>query len=145
MCAFRFLPNLLYLLPALPLACPRPPLPPPPANSPGSLFNPRIGTTLTTGCWWNSPLLFISCALLLLILTPSFTWRTKQDWKVPTTFMENSTFSPPCATRQCFHNALSFFYLHHISMILSFLVKYDFKDSHKSDPKYASAPPISLF
>ena len=36
-------------------------------------------------------------------------------------------------------------YPHHISMILSFLVKYDFEDSHKSDPKYASAPPISLF
>ena len=85
--------------------CPRPPLPP--ASSPGSFCRPLVGTTLTTGCWWNSALLFISSALDLLILTPSFTWRTKHEWKFPTTSMEKSTLSPACATRQCFQSAFS--------------------------------------
>ena len=67
--------------------CPRPPLPP--ASSPGSFWRPLVGTTLTTGCWWNSALLFISSALDLLILTPSFTCRTKHEWKFPTTSMDS--------------------------------------------------------
>ena len=33
---------------------------PPPASSPGSVWSPLVGTTRTTGCWWNSALLFIS-------------------------------------------------------------------------------------
>ena len=75
----------------LALACPRPPWPPlpPPACSPGSFWSPWVGTTLTTGCWWNSAFEFINSALDLLILTPSFTCRTKHEWKFPTTSMDS--------------------------------------------------------
>ena len=90
--------HLPWLLATLPL-CP---------SSPCSCWIPLIGTTLTTGCWWNSLLLFIKqSALDLLILTPSLTCLAIEDWNDPKTFMENSTFSPPCSNWQCFHRALS--------------------------------------
>ena len=67
-----------------------------------------MGTTLTTGCWWNSLLLFIKqSAFDLFILTPSFTCLAIDDWKVSSTFIENSASSLSCSSMQCFQRAFS--------------------------------------
>ena len=76
--------------------------------SPCSCCKPLIGTTLTTGCWWNSLLLFIKqSALDLFILTPSFTCLAMEDWKDWSTSIEKSTCSPSCSAKQCFQRAFS--------------------------------------
>ena len=93
------------------LLCPLPLWPrplPPLCSSPCSCWIPLIGTTLTTGCWWNSLLLFITqSALDLLILTPSFTCLAIDDWKDSSTFIEKSTCWPSCSIMQCFQKAFS--------------------------------------
>ena len=80
----------------------------PPWSSPCSCWRPLMGTTLTTGCWWNSLLLFIKqSAFDLFILTPSFTCLAIDDWKVSSTFIENSASSLSCSSMQCFQRAFS--------------------------------------
>ena len=89
-----------------PAPCPRPlPLL---CSSPCSSWIPLIGTTLTTGCWWNSLLLFIKqTAFDLLILTPSFTCLAIDDWKDPSTSIEKFTCWLSCSTMQCFQRGFS--------------------------------------
>ena len=93
---------------AAPCLLPRPPPLLCSTASPCSCCKPLIGTTLTTGCWWNSLLLFIKqSALDLFILTPSFTCLAMEDWKDWSTSIEKSTCSPSCSAKQCFQRAFS--------------------------------------
>ena len=79
-----------------------------PWSSPCSDWRPLVATTLTIGAWWNSDLLFkIKSAWLDVILTASFICLSRQLWKLPTTSIEKSCFSPLCASWQCFHNGES--------------------------------------
>ena len=94
--------------PTAPCPLPRPPPLLCSTASPCSSWMPLMGTTLTTGCWWNSLLLFIKqSAFDLLILTPSFTCLAMEEWNDWSTSIENSTCSFSCSTVQCFQRALS--------------------------------------
>ena len=95
------------LLPALP--CPPAPGKICPAwSSPWSPWSPVNATSLVNGAWWNSFLLLSkTSAWLELILTDSLTCLFKQLRKLFRAVMQNSTFSPPCSSVQCFHRGFS--------------------------------------
>ena len=100
----------LQLVP-LPAILRRPPLSPTatqPWSSPYSVWRPLVVTTLTIGAWWNSDLLFIiKSAWVDVILTASFICLSRQLWKLPTTSIENSCFSPLYPSLQSFCQNLS--------------------------------------
>ena len=92
----------LQLVPLPAVLRPPPPLSPTatqPWSSPCSVWRPLVVTTLTIRAWWNSDLLFmIKSAWLDVILTASFICLSRQLWKLPTTSIEKSCFSPLCAS-----------------------------------------------
>ena len=94
-----------------------------------------MGTTLTTGCWWNSLLLFIKqSAFDLFILTPSFTCLAIDDWKVSSTFIENFASSLSCSSMQCFQRALSRSFDLKPAACSLFIRKYKSKDNSSHFP-----------
>ena len=95
------------LVPSLLTVAPRPLASPMTSLSSCSSSSPVVATTLTSGAWWNSALLFIKhSAVHMSILTASLTCLTRQLENLPHIFIENSAFSPLCSSRQCFHRAL---------------------------------------